>query len=172
MVQNIMFHHNTDMLTCRGSEREDFLIFIPFTISMNRSRYFTCLNCAVVGSPQHRFTPVAPVNGLSAAGVQSAADLQLIDGAVGGEVDAEAPGADEGTLERITQVRNDEAVKHRMLVMSERCLFSDLHPTLCYWSCGEPHFPHRRDQSGSSSTTGLSQIPPSLSGWMAGLTSL
>lgn len=69
---------------------------------MSCSRYFTCHNCAVVGSPQHRLAPVAPENGLSAAVAQSAADLQLIEGADGGEVDAEAPRADKGTLQRIT----------------------------------------------------------------------
>lgn len=99
---------------------------------MNCSRYFTCLNCAVVGSPQHRLAPVAPENGLSAAAAHSAADLQLIEGGDGGEVEGEAPGADVGALRRITQARNEEAGKRRMLVMSERRLFSGLRPTLCY----------------------------------------
>lgn len=148
------------------------LIFTALIVSMSCSRYFTCLNCAVVGSPQHRLAPVAPENGLSAAVAQSAVDLQLIEGADGWKVEAEAPRADEGSLRRITQVSNDVVVKHRMLVKSERRLFSGLHPTLCYWSCSEPRFPHRRDQSGSSNTTSLSQTPSSLSGWTASLTSL
>lgn len=78
---------------------------------MKLSRCFTCPHCAVVGSPQHRLAPVAPENGLSAVVAQSAADLQLVEGADGGEVDAEAPGADEGVLRRATPMGHDEAVK-------------------------------------------------------------
>lgn len=91
----------------RGVWKEAFCSLPRLSPSLSRGP-FTWLGCAVVGSPQHRLAPVAPEQGLSAAVAQSAADLQLIEGAGRGQVDAEAPGADDGALRRRTPVRKDQ----------------------------------------------------------------
>lgn len=44
--------------------------------------------CAIVGSPDHRLTPVAPEDRLSTVFMQSAPHSQLISGGTGGQVDA------------------------------------------------------------------------------------
>lgn len=66
---------------------------------------FTCPNHADVGSPQHCLAPVAPEIRLSADCGNPAADLQLVQRAAGGQVDAEAGGADDVILWRGKQVR-------------------------------------------------------------------
>lgn len=90
-------HHSVSVPTrsvSKGHSRPHFHSFHPLRQLWGVGVGFTCPNHAGVGSPQHRFAPVAPEIRLSADCGKPAADLQLVQGAAGGEVDAEAGGAD------------------------------------------------------------------------------
>lgn len=78
--------------------KEGFSSFSLFFHPPHELKHIFTRVIAIVG-PQHRLAPIAPKYGLSAIAAQFAMDLQLIQGAGGGEVDAEASGPDEGILQ-------------------------------------------------------------------------